>query len=514
VAAITAQHPFLVKHADHIHGVLSCFDRLIFRGHLPLSYPRGLEGFLFQQQILFKDFKDYAPQVAQRITAHVKGLVQKAGAPFRYLSRKEPMEQQARALAHQQGLREGIVCGYSQLETCRAYRFEGGKDRPRLKKAYRRCTVLYVFLLHAVLGLIHVKIEAWFPLTMQVYVNGHDFLARKLDGLGLRYTMADNAFTWVEDLPAAQACADRFAKQNWPKLLGQLARHFNPLVGKELREQDYYWVMDQAEYATDVLFVDRPALAGLYPRLVEHARACLSAEDVLRFLGRKLDGNFRGEVQTHVGRRLEGVRVKHAMKANKLKMYDKVGQVLRIETTINAPQEFRVRRWHEASGQMQWQPLLKGVAWLWRYADVSRGANGRYLEALAVVNDDSAARRLLDRVTRPAKLNGQRKRALQPLSPADQELFQAVLRGEHRLRGFRNRELAERLYGRATTDVVERRRRCGRVTRLIQVLRAHGLVAKIQHTRRYRVTHQGELLMSAAIQIKDLELPKKMHEAA
>ncbi len=514
MAAITTQHPFLVKHADHIHGVLSCFDRLIFRGHLPLSYPRGLEGFLFQHKILFKDFKDYAPQVARRITEHVKGLVEKAGAPFRYLSRKEPMEQQARALARQKGLREGIVCGYSQLETCRAYRFEGGKDRPRLKKAYRRCTVLYVFLLHAVLGLIHVKIEAWFPLTMQVYVNGHDFLARKLDGLGIRYTMVDNAFTWVADLPAAQACADRFAKQNWPKLLGTLARHFNPLLGEELRGQDYYWVMDQAEYATDVLFVDRPALAGLYPRLVEHARACLSAEDVLKFLGRKLDGNFRGEVQTHVGRRVEGVRVKHAMKANKLKMYDKGGCVLRIETTINDPAEFRVRRWHEASGQMQWQPLLKGVAWLWRYADVSRGANGRYLEALAVVDDDSAARRLLDRVTRPAKLKGRRKRALQPLSPADQQLFRAVLCGEHRLRGFRNRDLAQHLDAQATRDVVERRRRCARVTRLIQVLRAHGLVAKIPHTRRYRVTAPGELLMSAAIKIKDLELPKEMQEAA
>jgi len=514
VAAITTEHPFLVKHADKIHGVLSCFDRIIFRGHLPLSYPRGLEGFLYQHQILLKDFKDYAPRVAHRITEHVKGLVAKAGAPFRYLSRKEAMEKQARERAQQQDIREGIVCGYAQLETCRAYRFEGGKDRPRLKKAYRRCSVLYVFLMHAVLGLIHVKIEAWFPLTMQVYVNGHDFLARKLEGLGIRYTMADNAFTWVADLKAAQACADRFAKQNWPRLLGQLARQFNPLLGKELREQDYYWVMDQAEYATDVLFVNRPALAGLYPRLVEHARACLSAEDVLKFLGRKLDGNFRGEVQTHLGRRVEGVRVKHAMKANKLKMYDKVGSVLRIETTINDPTEFRVRRWHEASGQMQWQPLRKGVAWLWRYADVSRGANGRYLEALAVVDDDSAARRLLDRVTRPAKLNGQRKRALQPLSPADQQLFLAVLRGEHRLRGFRNQDLARQLHPKGTTDGAERRRRCARVTRLLQVLRAHGLVAKIQHTRRYRVTAQGELLMSAVIKVKELELPKEMHRAA
>src|SRR6185369_9057052 len=116
------------------------------------------------------------------------------------------------------------------------------------------------------------------------------------------------------------------------------------LLGNELQGQDYYWVADQSEYATDVLFTDAAALASLYPRLVEHARACLSAEDVLKFLGRKLTAPFQGEVQTHVGRRPEGVRVKHVMKSNRLKMYDKAGSVLRIETVINDPTEFRVRR--------------------------------------------------------------------------------------------------------------------------------------------------------------------------
>lgn len=512
MAATPREHPFLVKHADKIHGVLSCFDRVVFRGYLPLSYPKGLEGFLYQQHVPLKQFKDYAPRIAERLKEHVKALVAQAGAEFRHLPRKEPMEEHARRLAKEKGIREGIVCAFSQLETCRTFRFHYGKDRPRLKTDYRRCSVLYIFVMHALLGLIHVKLETWFPLTMQVYVNGHDFLARKLDALGVKYTLADNAFTWVADLKAAQACADRFGKVNWPRLLGTLARQFNPLLSKELREEDYYWVTHQAEYATDVLFVDRSALGDLYPRLIEHARACFGAEDVLRFLGRKLTGQFLGEVQTHVGRRVEGVRVKHQMKSNRLKMYDKAGLVLRVETTINDPTEFRVRR-QSGSGRLEWQPLRKGVAWLWRYAEVSRASNRRYLEALAVVDDDSAARRLLDRVTKPAKLNGRGKRALQPLSAADQQLFAAVLRGEHRLRGFRNKDVAGRLYSKETKDPVQRRRRCGRVTRLIQLLRAHGLVAKIPHTRRYRITRQGELLMSAAIKVKEIEMPKKLCEA-
>jgi hypothetical protein len=513
VPAISTDHAFCAKHQAKISGVLSCFDRVIFRGHLPLSYAQGMSGFLYQQQVLLKDFKDYAPQIAERVKQHVKGLVEKAGAPYRHLPTKEAMEAQARQLARAQGIREGIVRGFSQLETCRSFRFEYAKGLPRLRPDFRRCLVLYVFVMHAVLGLIHVKIHTWFPLTMQVYVNGHDFLAKKLDGLGVGYALHDNAFTQVADGPAAQRCADRFVKQNWPKLLDQLARQFNPLLGRELGTQGYYWVMDQAEYATDVLFRDAAALAGLYPRLVEHARTCLSAEDVLKFLGRKLTGQFQGEVQTHVGRRVEGVRVKHAMKSNKLKMYDKAGLVLRIETTINDPREFRVRRRQAGGQRLCWQPLRKGVAWLWRYAEVSRSANDRYLKALAVVDDDSRARRLLDRVTRPAKLNGRSKRALQPLSPADQQLFLAALRGEHRVHGFRNKDLARGLYAKTTKDARERRRRSARVTRLIQLLRAHGLVAKIPRTRRYRVTAQGDLVMSAAIQAKQVHLPEHMSAA-
>ena len=514
--AITLDHPFLRKHAPSIRGVLSCFDRVIFRGYLPLSYARGLEGFLAHQGVLLKDFKTFAPQMAERLKAHVRGLVEAASAPFRHLPKKIRMEDEARQLARARGQTEGIVCGFSQLETCATFRLQFAQGRPRLQRDYRRCTVLYVFLLHAVLGLIHVKLETWFPLTMQVYVNGHEFLARRLEAAGLGFQQVDNAFTHLEDSAAAQALADRFSKQNWPKLLGGLARQFNPLLGDLLQGQDYYWVTDQAEYSTDVLFDQASSLQALYPRLVEHATLCLGAEDVLKFLGRKLHPNFLGEVQTQVSRRPEGVRVKHTVQGNRLKMYDKAGRVLRLETVINRPRSFRVRRWRttkDGQRQLAWQPLPKGVAWFWRYAEISRTANSRYLEALTAVADWRGARQLLDRATRPARLGARRKRALQPLSPQDQALFLAVLRGEHRLRGLSNRDVALRLFGPPPRDVAERRRRCARVTRLLQVLRAHGLLVKIPRSRRYRVTAKGEALMTAALYIRSKYLPKELHDA-
>ena len=91
---------------------------------------------------------------------------------------------------------------------------------------------------------------------------------------------------------------------------------------------------------------------------------------------------------------------------------------------------------------------------------------------------------------------------MQPLSRDDQALFRAVLRGEHAVRGFRNGEVAERLYGPRPKDPGERRRRSGQVSRRISLLRAHGLVAKYPRSRRYRVTRTGQRFMSTAIHVR------------
>jgi hypothetical protein len=105
-------------------------------------------------------------------------------------------------------------------------------------------------------------------------------------------------FLSLADPGRAQRLADRFATLPWPAILDRLAR-VNPLLRDLLASYRYYWAAHQAEYATDVLFTNRVALRGLYPRLLRHATLCLRAEDVLTFLGRKLHGKFAGEMDEH-----------------------------------------------------------------------------------------------------------------------------------------------------------------------------------------------------------------------
>ena len=207
---------------------------------------------------------------------------------------------------------------FGTIEPCRSFRLAYQHGRPAIRPARRKCLFLYFHFVDREFGFLHVR-------TIQVYVNGHEWLARQLDRRGLRYRRLDNAFVWLED-PARVQRADRFAILKWPARLDTLARRVNPLLGDLLASYRYYWATNQAEYATDVFFKNRPALRDLYPRLLRHATLCLSAEDVLTFLGRKLHGRFAGEVLNEWKRPWPGARVKHWMKENWIKLYDKHGR--------------------------------------------------------------------------------------------------------------------------------------------------------------------------------------------
>ena len=239
------------------------------------------------------------------------------------------------------------------MECCPSFRLAHGKDRPRLVNARRQQRVLYFYFLDPELGLIHIRLTTWFPFTVQVYVNGHSWLAQQMLRQRLGFNLQDNAFTALDDPRAAQELADSFAQLNWTKILNRLVRQVNPLMNERwFRGYSYYWVVDQAEYATDLIFTGREALAGLYPRLLDHAAVNFSANDILGFLGRKFHPRFEGEVLTDCQKgRWPGARIKHRMKNNWLKMYDKFGRVLRIETVINNPREFRVRRLRTRQGR-------------------------------------------------------------------------------------------------------------------------------------------------------------------
>lgn len=493
---------FLEKYGRHITGTLSCFDRVIFKGYLPLGWPDAMESLVARQGLRIMDFKRFVTEQSARFKTLANEVCEKAGRPHRYLRSREKKEKLVQKMIRDEKLTEGLVCVLSAVEACQSFVVVPGEKRPKLAAARRKCLCFYFYYLDREFGLMHVRIQSWFPLTIQIYVNGHDWLARQMTKRGISYRQVDNAFVELGDAKATQKLADKFVNLPWPRLLDVFAKRVNPLLSDVLKGAGYYWVMDQAEFATDVLFPDGSTLKPLFESWLKQATNCFSAEDVLTFLGRKLHGNFQGEVLTDLKHRVQGARVKHRVAGNWVKMYDKFRRILRIETVINQPSEFKVFRRGKRNGVegLHWLPLRKGVANMYRYAEIGRATNGRYLNALSETLDVAAAREPFRKLAEPAKRpNGRRVRGFNPASREDAALFAAVLRGEHFLHGFRNEQIRAALYGTLPKDTVTARRQRSRVTRLLQRLHTHHLIAKIPRTRRWRPSSKGQNLMATTL---------------
>lgn len=195
------------------------------------------------------------------------------------------------------------------------------------------------------------------------------------------------------------------------------------------------------------------------------------------------------------------MRLKHWAYGNSLKLYDKQRTVLRIETTLNNPRGYTVFRPAEGArhGGSRWRPLRQGIADLHRRTVLSQAANDRYAEALAAVRLPTALGTWLAGCTRPVHYRGRRVRGLQPWAAAELAVLRALSRGEFLLAGLRNRDVRTLLFPTATHCRAERRRRAAHVTRLLRLMRAHGVLRKVAHTRRYQVTVRGRGLITAVL---------------
>ena len=151
---------------------------------------------------------------------------------------------------------------------------------------------------------------------------------------------------------------------------------------------------------------------------------------------------------------------------------------------------------------MRWIPMRLGIMDLVRRVEVSRAGNERYLEALSVVDVPAPVAGLLDTVSRRVVKDARRYRALRPVSAEDARVFAAVLSGKFLLKGFSNRDVRESLGLDKPPDQATARRLSGRITRLLRLLRAHGLIRKVSVTRYYRVSRKGQSIMTTAPMVR------------
>jgi hypothetical protein len=513
---------FIQRFGSKILGVLHGFDRIRFRGTRRfLANVAGMMNFLWHRQVLLKDFKAFAGNITTEVRQAAEEVAVNKGRPIEYLHNSDmKKEDWARQVAKRDGIREGLIGVLKAVECCWSY--EVGPNRPKKKLELRgkpsKCLHYYHYFMDPEVGLTYVRLQTWFPFTVHVGMNGREWLARQMDKVGLRYRRRDNCFTWIEDWAHARQLMNEQLRTDWPGLLNRLLEQANPALGivDPSQTTPYYWSMDEGEWATDLAFASPKTLATLAPRLFRHAWLNFDSGDVMRFLGNKAvteqgpHGNFEGEVVSDLKRRVEGTRIKHRLNANWIKMYDKQGSVLRVETVINNTRDMKVFRTKEGDedGEKHWQRLRKGVADIHRRVEISQAANERYVEALASVDDSRSLAELAEAVCQPVTWQGKRVRAMNPLAPDDGRLLEAVNRGEFVINGFRNGDLRGLLYTKPSSDDAEDRRRSAAISRKLRILRAHGLIHKIPKTHRYQLGPHGRDVINALLAARQASTAK------
>jgi hypothetical protein len=507
--SVAPMKTFLRRFAAVVLGVLSGFDRLVCKGRLPQLYsPQGMNCYASANHVRRLDFKAHAKEVTRQVLA--ASLVQSAKAAdrFQYLgSSRASKDEVARAILQRHPVAEGLAAVLQCVEPCWTFDTHSVDGRLTIRGEPGKCSALYHYFQHPRFGWMYLRLQTWFPFEVQIGLNGREWLARRMDQEGMKYQRSDNKFLWVEDWGQAQRWLQEQQRTDWIQEFDALLRQVHPLHPGHLGRLPlaYNWTVHQSEWATDVAFASRSSLVEWYGRWVRHAFANFTSTKVLRFLGRcrRLSAGADLDVHSDVQAFADSVRLKHWVNGNSVKMYDH-GNVLRVETTVNEVKEFRSYRAAvgDPEGKKQWRVLRRSVADTYRRAEVSQGCNERYLESLSGVAATATVSELVSPWCKPTTEpgdSGRQVRALNPLAAADAALLTAVSDPKWQLDGLRNRDLSEALYGAAPAEQDERKRRSAKVSRLLRLLRGHGILQKLPNAYRYRVRPESRDALLAVL---------------
>src|SRR5260370_3629981 len=283
---------FIAKFEKNIQGVMSGFDRVLFRGSLRrLMHPLGMKWYLSQNNILCKQYEDHVKDISKKVKKAALAPLQQQNLLVRHVYGCDDKESIARASAAERGITEGDVCALTAMEM--APTFQHYKTDMVIRP--RPCLTIYHYRIDPEFGWMHARIQTWFPFSVHVCINGREWLARRMNGEGLNYFRQDNCFPWVEDIPRAQQLFQEQLTVNWAERLQPLAQRLNPLHEEIFRNYptQYYWTAFQCEWATDILF-HPGTLAPLGPLLLQHGLLGFSSPEVFQFLGPRT--NFSGQI--------------------------------------------------------------------------------------------------------------------------------------------------------------------------------------------------------------------------
>jgi len=382
------------------------------------------------------------------------------------------------------------------MEACTSYKPWHGKQTGKTYLRYEtgKCLHYYFYFIDQDLGLCYMRVPTWLPFRLQFYFNGHNWLANKLNKDDIGYVINDNGFLRIDNFEKAQVLSDKIRVEDLPKVLDVFAKRYCPVIEKY--KLSYRWSIMQAEYATDIVFYKQSELKPLYENLVRTAIHSVNPENITTFLGKKLNLNYQGEMGNNFNTRIQGTRIKHQMGATSIKMYDKFGIILRIETSTNDVSQFQhLREVQHRDGKVSKKvaPMKKNIYSLFPLAGLLKASNRRYLEFISSFDDPTNGVKNLAKVTRNVQVANRNYKGLNFFSSEDLDLLQVLVKGEYNIYGLRNQLIRQHLPWST-----------GKVSRILKRLRVHGLIKKIGGCYKYYLTKLGKQVITTGLYLKEM----------
>lgn len=488
------------RYADQIAGVISCYDRLIITGTLPgVCYAEGMANYLRLQGIRIFDYAQVVEPLRETLRQTAEQVAQEAGLVIEFIRSASAFrkDDRIRALLPQRGDYPGLVHIFSAMEPCPAFTPWHDKTSGRTTLRYKdgKCLHYYFYLIDPEFGLCYLRVPTWAPFRLQFYCNGHQWLAGHLRQHSIAVEPLDNTFRTIGDFAQAQALADAFPVERLHQVLDRLTQRYCPVATQF--GVTYHWSLMQVEYATDVIFHRQADLRPLYASLVRTAVHAVKPDHIATFLGRKLTGHYQDELGNAFHTRLEGACLKHHMGPVAIKLYDKQGLVLRLETTVNDVSFFRHHRTVEhrnGTAEIKLAPMQKTIYSLAPLRALLLAANRRYLAFLSDLADPTAGVKQVEQLAAPTQQAGRSYRGFNLFAAEDLALLLALVRGEWHISGFRNASLRRVLPGYSGAQI----------SRLLKRLHVHGLIKKVGHTYKYYLTQSGQQVVLTALKLRDL----------
>jgi len=503
-------NPFVERHQEEIGGVLSCFDRVVITGTWPdICHPKAMAGYLSYRDIRLFDYARWAEPLRDEVRANAERLAAEAGLEIEFIRKLKAFrkEDRVQSILAERGDHPGLVHIFSAMEACSSYRpwHDKASGKTFFKPIAGKCLHYYFYFVDEQFGLCYVRVPTWAPFRLQVYFNGHGWLARQLLQAGIAFEVADNAFLHIADPGAAQRLADSLDASTLHRCLDSWAQRFCPVLSHF--RNGVHWSFMQVEYATDVLFRKQATFQPLYEAIVRTAVHVIKAEHVASFLGHMLTANYQGEVGNDFSTRIQGTRIRHHLGPASLKLYDKAGLIARIECTANDVSFFKHHRHVEQrNGERVFKlaPLRKSIYSLGDLRRLMHAANDRYLAFMACLDNPDAAQKALAKMAAPAKVKGRSFRGFDLFLDPDYRLFLTLARGEWSISGFRARDLRQHIETLSPS----------RTSYLIKRLRTHGLIKKVGHAYKYFFTKLGRRVVATALIIREYFVQPNLVRAA